>query len=230
MPQLSELEWPIKPLLEEWADVASFDAPGVGSEPADRPLSHESVARRALAELDARGWDSCVVVADEWSLANAIGIARQRPRAVAAMALGHACLSFSPDGPEAAVRAGVMDALSQTARTNFRTWARHMTQITRGAYDDALTEQFLARVPQELAMELFRSPDFADAGPVRETLEPLGVPLLFAEHTECLLFTHEGFEAAVAALPDARVIRLADKPSVSPEFAAALRDLCAVPR
>lgn len=226
VPQLSELEWPIARLLREWADVATFDAPGVGSEPADGALTHASVARRALAELDARGWDSCVVVADEWGLANAIEIARQRPGAVAAMALGHACLSFSPEGREAAVQSGVMDALSQMARTNFRTWARHMTQITRGAYDDALTEEFLARVPQQLAMEFFKSPEFDDPGPVRETLASLRVPLLFAEHTECLLFTHEGFETAVAAFPEARVMRLPDKPSTSPEFAEALRELC----
>jgi hypothetical protein len=30
VPHFSELDWRIKPLLEEWAQVASFDAPGVG--------------------------------------------------------------------------------------------------------------------------------------------------------------------------------------------------------
>ena len=34
VPELTELEWVIKPLLEEWAEVASYDAPGVGDEPA----------------------------------------------------------------------------------------------------------------------------------------------------------------------------------------------------
>ena len=33
VPHFSELDWRIKPLLEEWAQVASFDAPGVGDEP-----------------------------------------------------------------------------------------------------------------------------------------------------------------------------------------------------
>jgi hypothetical protein len=30
VPHFSELDLRIKPLLEEWAQVASFDAPGVG--------------------------------------------------------------------------------------------------------------------------------------------------------------------------------------------------------
>jgi hypothetical protein len=33
VPHFSDLEWRIKPLLEGWAQVASFDAPGVGGEP-----------------------------------------------------------------------------------------------------------------------------------------------------------------------------------------------------
>ena len=34
VPMLTEVEWVIRPLLEEWAEVASYDAPGVGDEPA----------------------------------------------------------------------------------------------------------------------------------------------------------------------------------------------------
>ena len=34
VPTLTEVEWKIRPLIEEWAEVASFDAPGVGDEPA----------------------------------------------------------------------------------------------------------------------------------------------------------------------------------------------------
>ena len=32
LPEFTELEWTIIPLLEEWAEVASYDAPGVGDE------------------------------------------------------------------------------------------------------------------------------------------------------------------------------------------------------
>ena len=31
--EFTELQWAIKPQLEEWADVVSYDLPGVGTEP-----------------------------------------------------------------------------------------------------------------------------------------------------------------------------------------------------
>jgi hypothetical protein len=226
VPELSEVEWRIADSISEWADVATFDVPGVGDEPADGPLSRESVARRALAELDTRGWNRCVVVADEWAVPNAIELARRRPEAVAAMALGHACLDFTGHGEQASVQSGILDALQQLGATDFRMWARHVTQVTKGAYDDEMTEEFLRRVPEDVAMEFFGSLRLGEAGPVRETLESLGVPLLFAEHTDCLMFTHEGFAEMEAAFPDARVVRVPDKPSTSPGFAQALRELC----
>src|SRR5437899_4376557 len=49
VPNLTELEWLIKPQLEEWAEVASFDAPGVGAEPRPDTLNREAIIRRALA-------------------------------------------------------------------------------------------------------------------------------------------------------------------------------------
>jgi hypothetical protein len=35
VPSFTELEGGILPLLEEWAEVATFDMPGVGEQPAD---------------------------------------------------------------------------------------------------------------------------------------------------------------------------------------------------
>jgi hypothetical protein len=32
VPAFTELQWMIKPELEEWADVAAYDPPGVGKE------------------------------------------------------------------------------------------------------------------------------------------------------------------------------------------------------
>jgi hypothetical protein len=32
VPEFTELTWTIRPLLEEWADVLSYDPPGVGNE------------------------------------------------------------------------------------------------------------------------------------------------------------------------------------------------------
>ena len=61
IPLTTELEWVIKPELEEWADVATFDVPGVGKEPPVEPLDYVAIVDRALAELDRRGWTSCVL-------------------------------------------------------------------------------------------------------------------------------------------------------------------------
>ena len=93
VPSLTELEWTIKPLLEEWAEVASYDAPGVGSEPSAEGLRLEATAGRGLEELDHRGWDRCVVVGDEFGSLVAVLLARAREDAVIGLALGHATAS-----------------------------------------------------------------------------------------------------------------------------------------
>jgi hypothetical protein len=71
VPQLAELEWVIQPLLEEWADVATYDAPGVGDEPPVDDFGAEAVARRGLEEIERRGWERFFVVADEFGAAAA---------------------------------------------------------------------------------------------------------------------------------------------------------------
>ena len=49
VPSFTELEWePIRPQLEEWAEVASFDLPGVGNEPGAERLDREIVVNRGL--------------------------------------------------------------------------------------------------------------------------------------------------------------------------------------
>jgi pimeloyl-ACP methyl ester carboxylesterase len=217
VPAISELEWRIKPLLEEWAEVASFDPPGVGSEPPSDAAMTEAVAERGLAELDRRGWETCFVAADEFGTASAALLAATRPEAVSGLAVGHACLSYG----EEAVNASVMGALTQIGKGDYRTYARHLTQTTQGAYDDELVEQFIERVPLEIATTEPRQE------PVGDWLHEAGVPLLLAEHRNCLLFTEGGFQAAVAAFPDARTVSTVEKPSASPEFCEALRSFCA---
>src|SRR4051794_30594531 len=93
VPQLTELEWLIKPALETWADVATYDAPGVGQEPDAEEFGPGVVAERGLAELDHRGWDRCVLVLDEFGASAGIRLAAKRPEAVQAVAFGHARLS-----------------------------------------------------------------------------------------------------------------------------------------
>src|SRR5437773_1831430 len=101
VPLLTEIEWLIRPELEEWAEVASFDAPGVGDEPPAKTFGRDAIAQRALEEIDRRGWDSCVVVADGSAMATAMHLAGARPKTVQALALGHARLSDEMEGERA---------------------------------------------------------------------------------------------------------------------------------
>ncbi|MGH2982748.1 MAG: hypothetical protein ACRDK5_00605, partial [Solirubrobacterales bacterium] len=74
VPTVTEVEWAIKSLLEEWAEVASFDAPGVGGEPATE-TTQEAIVARGLAEIEGRGWEDCVIVGDEAGAVQAVRIA-----------------------------------------------------------------------------------------------------------------------------------------------------------
>ena len=88
-PQFTEVEWAIAPQLSEWAEVATFDAPGVGDEPVpdDAPelIDRDAVVRRAVREVDALGWDSYFVIGDAWGTATAAHVAAARSESV----LGH---------------------------------------------------------------------------------------------------------------------------------------------
>jgi len=94
IPEFTELTWTIKPQLAEWAEVASYDPPGVGAEPLPKgdvsSLTREVIADRGLAELDRLGWDRCFLLADSWGIPVAVSIAERRPGSILGMALGHA--------------------------------------------------------------------------------------------------------------------------------------------
>jgi hypothetical protein len=220
-PLLTELEWLIKPRLEEWADVASFDAPGVGCEPPAERFGRDAIATRGLVELDRQGWSSYVLVADT-GIAAALRIARARPQAVEAVAFGHARLSDAMDGERAPVNREVHEALGQLLHVDYGNFVRHgLTQLTHGSIGDELAQRMIERVPEEIAKaawetRLHEPEDYA------ETLRQLDVPLLFVKHEECLGTTEEGFEDAVAAFPEARTVSVPEAPSVSPAFADAL--------
>src|SRR5688572_29097138 len=98
VPHITELEWAIKPELEEWAEVASFDMPGVGSEPTVERLDRDALVKRALVELDRLGWDSYVLACDGSALPVGVRVAHARRAAIEAMALGHARLVNRMDG------------------------------------------------------------------------------------------------------------------------------------
>jgi pimeloyl-ACP methyl ester carboxylesterase len=227
MPTVSEVEWRIRPQLEEWAEVASFDAPGIGDEPAADSFGAGAIVERGLAELDARGWDRVVVVGDEIGAAQAIRLAGRRPEAVEAIALGHPALSLRSEGDRSPLNGDVVNALVQLARTDFRSYVRALSQLTQNAYDEELAQLYLDRVDRE-TVEAYLPAMFGPES--EEDLEPvlrsLDVPMLLVEHEGCLMWTRPGYEDATAAFPQARTASMELKPSVNPEFAELLREFC----
>jgi hypothetical protein len=157
VPQVCALDWQIASRLAEWADVATYDAPGVGDEPLAGQINRAAIAERGLEELDRVGWERCVLAADEFGVPTALLLARMRPEAVAGLALGHACLSHDVEGDRPPVNGAVLELFVEIAQTEHRTWARHVTQVTQGAYDDELAERYLQRVPPGIAARLGRA-------------------------------------------------------------------------
>jgi pimeloyl-ACP methyl ester carboxylesterase len=225
VPGISELEWQIKPELDEWADVATYDPPGVGSDP--EKWSIDACVERGLEELDQRGWDAYILVADGWGSWYGVGLLEARPEAVRGFALGHAALSNRMEGDRAPLRSEVWDVLRQlVAQGREKLSGFAIAQFTRDGYDENLAARMLDRIPTPTLTKML------DEGPemsydLEALLLPLGLPLLFAKHEECLLFTDEGFDDAVAAFPDARTCSMPKVCAASPVFASALKDFCA---
>jgi pimeloyl-ACP methyl ester carboxylesterase len=227
VPGITELEWRIKPLLEEWADVASFDAPGVGEEPPPSSYEAEAIVERGLEEISRRGWDSAVVAGDEVGTAIAVRLASGNPERVDALVLGHACLNFRRRGERPAVGEDISAALTQIVQTDFRAYARALTQVTQSAYDDEMAEEFMRRVPQDAARQYLVNVLARDEHhDMEDELKSIEAPLLLAQHKGCLMWTAEGFEDCAKALPQARTSSFEIKPSASPEFAETLREFC----
>ena len=214
VPSLTELEWAIRPLIAEWAEVASFDAPGVGDEPPSEGNLLAASARRGLTELDRRRWERCVIVGDEYGAGVAARMAAERPAAVQALVLGHACLHYRRVGERPSLSPDVAGLLLRLASLDFRAFARQMFtgwDPGRGAMGeparhDDVADQYLERVEPEAAstyLEAIMSEETSDEPALDERLRGLDVPLLFVRHKGCLLFTPEGFDDAVAAVPRA---------------------------
>jgi hypothetical protein len=124
------------------------------------------------------------------------------------------------------MNADVMTAFVNLADVDYRTYVRHLTQLTQDAYDDELADEYRERVPQATTVAYLSELAEVSGEDLEPLLRNLGRPLLLAKHDGCLGWTDEGFEDAVAALPGAMTISMKVKPSASPEFAAALRDFC----
>jgi hypothetical protein len=243
VPGFTELEWGIRPRLEEWAEVASFDMPGVGDEPLPPGIEPDpsrasallsawrgAAVTRGLEELDRHGWEQFVVVTDGEGSPTAVGIAQARRASVLGMAIGHASLSHATEGERAPMRAAVWEVMAQLARQGSEAFVRHgIAQATRGGWNEEVAQQMLERFPD---MELVAATIEAIASepePIGEDLASLDVPLLLAKHEGCLGRTDEGFEDIVAAFPDAQTVICPEACSFSPAFAEAVGAFCEAP-
>ena len=230
VPNLTEIEWVNRDAIAEWAEVASYDAPGVGDEPPADDFGSRAIGARGIEEMDRRGWQSCVVVADEFGVAAAIHIAAIAPERLQAIALGHARLTNSAEGPRAAINSEVHSACRSLIQTDTGSFVRQMFRMTggermEGGYQEDMVAAYRQRVPPELLLPFWdERPHEGDH--IGEVLRELDVPVFLAEHKGCLLFTEEGFEDAAAALPHARNASFENKPSTSTEFAQALEAFC----
>jgi pimeloyl-ACP methyl ester carboxylesterase len=230
-PQFTEVEWAIAPQLSEWAEVATFDAPGVGDEPIPGDertrLDREMVVQRALQEIDRLGWDSYFVAGDAWGTATAARVAAARPEPVLGLALGHASLDYHADGERPAVNGELAAALTQLLRSDYDSFVRYgITQFTQGGFDEEMSGRMLERFPpMEVAAQVWEML-IERSEPIDEQLAQLDVPLLFAKHQDCLVFTAEGYDDAVAAFPAAHQVSIQKPSSASDEFASALREFC----
>jgi pimeloyl-ACP methyl ester carboxylesterase len=227
VPEFTELEWAaIRPRLEEWAEVASYDPPGVGAEPRVARLDRRAVAERGLAELDRLGWERYFIATEGWGIPSAVEVALERPDRVLGLALGHAKLSFRRKGERAPVSDAIYSAMTELIRTDHEAFLRHgIAQATGGSVSENLAEQMIERFPQDLMVAGWEAitRDDADIG---RMLARLDCPLLLANHVGCLGSTQEGFDDAAAAFPHASVVRVHDAPLSSVEFAVALREFC----
>jgi pimeloyl-ACP methyl ester carboxylesterase len=238
IPEFTELAWDgIRQDLAEWAEVASYDPPGVGAEPISdeeieavgrgRASIHDLFLRRGLEEIDRLGWDRFFVVADGWGNAAGARLALARREAVEGVAIGHASLSYDMDGERPAVSREVWAAMRQFLRQDQREFIRHgIVQMTRGAVSDEAASEMLDRFPAGEFLEVVWDALGRDEQQIGEMLAAYGGPLLLAQHVGCLSFTDEGFRDIEAAFPEATVLRVPEAPAIRPEFVAALRDFC----
>jgi pimeloyl-ACP methyl ester carboxylesterase len=227
VPEFTEVEWAvIRPRLEEWAEVASYDPPGVGEEPEAETFDRAAIVRRGLDELDRRGWERCFVASDSWGIASAAQLAVARPDTVDGLALAHAKLSFRREGARRPLNAGVYDALTELVEKDHEEFLRHgAVQATGGSVDEEQAERMIERFPRGLMQRGWETITRDDVQ-IGELLSQLDCPLLFAKHEGCLGSTDEGFEDAAAAFPRAETISVTDAPLTSPDFADALRGFC----
>jgi pimeloyl-ACP methyl ester carboxylesterase len=224
VPGLSELEWrQLVPHLAAWADVLTFDPPGIGRTPGK--FGRDATVAHALDLLDRHGWDEFVLAADGWQTGYAFGILEARRDSLSAIALGHAALSNRMTGDRPPMNGAVYSAFRTLMEHDLDAFTKYgITQLTQEGFDERLAAEMVERTPRGATVEHVRV--MGDEYDLEPLLRELNVPLLFGQHKGCLLFNDEGFDDAVAAFPQAHSISAPLPCSVSPAFAEALRELC----
>jgi hypothetical protein len=237
VPAFTELQWTIKSQLEEWAEVASFDPPGVGSEPLPPEVEvdgpdflaqwRDAAAQRGLEEVDRRGWTRFFVAVDAEGTGTAVRIAEARPAAVQGIALGHASLSRATEGARPAINREVWLAMGALLRTDRQAFIRHgIAQVTAGSVSEEVASQIVQRYPDSgLVTRIWESLGTVPE-PIGDQLEALDLPLLLGQHAGCLGSTEEGYQDIVARFPAAATVSCPEACAASPTFADALREFC----
>jgi hypothetical protein len=200
--------------VADWAEVASFDVPA------------EHALDAAHTRLEELGWDECTLVVDGYAQVLGIDIALHEPGRFRAVAVGHAAPRYTAQPPRPTLHPDVVAAAGTLLESDYMAFWRAVTQITQGGMPDAWVERWAASVPKERAREFFSG--IVEAEPAAcERLADFDGPLLLAQHVDCVLWTAEGFDDAVAALPKARVIRCKEIPVFDAAFGEALREITA---
>ena len=230
-PQFTEVEWAIAPRLAEWAEVATFDAPGFGDEPppevGPKVDYRESIVRRALREIESRGWEEYFVVGDAWGTATAVRVATAEPDRVLGVALGHASVDYASEGERPSVNGEVVAAMTQLMRTDYDSFIRYgITQFTQGGFDEEMASEMVRRFPaSEIAFRVWEM-HVERPEPVGDLLRQVDKPLLLGKHEGCLVFTAEGYEDLIASFPEADTVAVSKASAASEDFAGALREFC----
>ncbi|HEX8648684.1 MAG TPA: hypothetical protein VF715_17445 [Thermoleophilaceae bacterium] len=214
----------LREAVADWAEVESFDGPGAGSRAGEDPGGPEGMAAAGAAHLDALGWDRCVLVCDSHAQAGGIELALRDPR-VAGIAISHASARYGPGGERPALNPSIYEAAGRFLATDYRSFARAITQLTQGALDDAWVDSFIEQVPRDTAEA--RTGGLPDGLELAIRLRGEELEILLAAHRGCMMWTPEAFEDAVAALPQARAVHFDEVPLSDPGYHAELRELCA---
>jgi hypothetical protein len=226
VPSISQLEWgPVRPLLEEWAETASYDIFDGGTSGVAPMLDLDAAIRRGIHELDSRGWTDALIAGDQFGAGLAVLIAERWSGRVNGLALGHACLNYRREGPRPTISTIVADFQVQLAELGPAAGRQMLAQGMDMTYGAEIGAAIMERLPENFARDFSRFLLAHGDIDLEPYLRKVDAPLLLAEHVDCPMWTEHGFKEIAEAFPRAVRIGTTDNPGSSPEFAVALRRL-----